>query len=164
MIGDPSSRTGVSAGNVIGILAANGSITILSANSKGAFFPNAAGTPNGAVINSIFVPGSFDQVGFDLQGLAMILTHLNNLHVGTDGNLTIAPLLLVTNTALQTGSTGTASASTTGTAVPQTGWSGSADSAPTIWDRPVGQLFNEIDDPAAISQAAFAWLAVLLGS
>jgi hypothetical protein len=92
MIGDPISGTGISAGNVIGILAADGSITILSANVKGTVIQKAAGSTNGMVIDSIFAPGAFD-VGGNLQGLATILGHLNNLHVGSDGNLTIMPFL-----------------------------------------------------------------------
>jgi hypothetical protein len=131
MIGDPISGTGISAGNVIGILAADESIKILSANVKGTVFQNAGapGNPNGPVIDSIFVPKSFDVMPLDLQGLKMILSNLNKLHVGTDGNLTIVPLI-ITNGSQQNQMTGAAGS---GTALLQTvGWSNSVGDSITL--------------------------------
>ena len=89
-------------GNAIGLIAAEGSLT-LTANPLNASdtFSNAAGTPNAAAIDAIFTVGTdglvapelFDSTPgtLDLLGLNEILTDLANLHIGKNGQLTVVP-------------------------------------------------------------------------
>jgi hypothetical protein len=96
LIGDAAGGTLFSSGAVKGILAAEGPINIGGVgNTSGAtIIPNATGA-NKAAIDAIFAAGgtppAFDLVpgSLDLGGLTSILTALNKLHVGTDGNLTV---------------------------------------------------------------------------
>jgi hypothetical protein len=95
-IGDATAGTGLTAGNVKGIVAAKGAINITgSTNTQGAaFFQGnlASGDPSAAAIDAIFTEGNqalaFDDSGLDLKGLGFILKDLAALHVGTDGKLT----------------------------------------------------------------------------
>jgi hypothetical protein len=93
VIGDAAGGTFFSSGTVKGILAARGDINFggVGNTQSAAIFENAMGV-NATEIDAIFTQGgqplAFDQIGFDLAGLGLILTDLGNLHVGPDGNLT----------------------------------------------------------------------------
>jgi hypothetical protein len=84
-------------GGSLGIIAAKGNI-LFAKNSPpaGGHIFNDVGTnpsnPNVAAINAIFtnkgIPLALDVNPFDLKGLALIVTDLENLRVNSQGNLT----------------------------------------------------------------------------
>jgi hypothetical protein len=83
-------------GHVLGVLAAEGSISFNQLNaSQAAYYGQNLKTTDptsAAAIDAIFTQGGaalgFDQSGLDLGGLNMILTDLAALHVGSNGKLT----------------------------------------------------------------------------
>jgi hypothetical protein len=94
-IGDPAAGTGLSVGQALGIVAAEGSIILLKGTTtQAAFFQGnlLPGSPNGAAIDAIFThdggqPLAFDLTGLDLGGLNLILQDLEALQV-RNGTLT----------------------------------------------------------------------------
>jgi hypothetical protein len=90
-IGDPTAGTALTAGAILGIVAAEGPITLArGATQQGAFYQGniAPGSANAAAIDAVFSPLSFDLSGQDLGGLNLILQHLLALKV-SNGTLTM---------------------------------------------------------------------------
>ncbi|HWE93969.1 MAG TPA: hypothetical protein VG269_08405 [Tepidisphaeraceae bacterium] len=95
LIGDVTQGTSISFGTFSGFVAAIGAIkfgTTGTLTSSRVFQNLAAGSPSAVAINNIWTNGglplAFDVVPPDLQGLNLILTDLNALKIGTNGNLT----------------------------------------------------------------------------
>jgi hypothetical protein len=93
-IGDPAAGTGLSVGQVLGIVAAEGPINLLKGTTtQAAFFQGILlpGSPIASAIDAIFTNGSqplaFDLTGLDLGGLNLILQDLEALLV-RNGTLT----------------------------------------------------------------------------
>jgi hypothetical protein len=90
-IGDPTAGTALTAGAILGIVAAEGPITLArGATQQAAFYQGniAHGSANAAAIDAVFSPLSFDLSGQDLGGLNLILQHLLALKV-SNGTLTM---------------------------------------------------------------------------
>jgi hypothetical protein len=92
LIGDAMGQTTFQAAGANGLLAADGAINLAktTTSASASLFSKLQGSANGAVLNAIFtgssLPLSFD-TGGSLQGLALIVTDLNNITV-TGGQLT----------------------------------------------------------------------------
>jgi hypothetical protein len=93
-IGNAAAGTGLSVGQVFGIVGAEGPINLLKGNiSDAAFFQGniGPGNPSKAAIDAIFTnngqPLAFDINPLDLAGLELILNDLAALYVNSKGNL-----------------------------------------------------------------------------
>jgi hypothetical protein len=92
-IGSAAAGTGLTAGNVQGILAANGDINLLGqTNTSGAAFYkadlNSTDPTSAAAVDAIFQPFDFDVTRLDLAGLGMMLQQLKSLSV-SNGELVL---------------------------------------------------------------------------
>jgi hypothetical protein len=93
MIGDVAGGTALLVqGSFRGIVAAVGNVNLSSLDSGlptlAAFYGANLGSPNAAVIDSLF-QSSFDVAPGDLKQLTLMLAALSALHVGSDGNLAL---------------------------------------------------------------------------